>query len=422
MWVGPIGIKKIGTSHLLSGKSCEDSFYVANSQDGLWKVLVVSDGAGSAKKAIEGSEFVSKRICSCLYHVSEMLKNQPPGAWINDEIIAEIVFIRQSLRDQSKSDNISDYHATLVAALIGPHGGVSLHIGDGIIIGGRTKLKSPSELILNDQFFYSEPENGEYANETFFITEKDWVRHLRIKTFPKLDWLLVASDGGASYFQNGNLTFNNSNIEKLFKQINLDDHNNKQAYLEDFINDPLYEDITSDDKTVLLTFDSNIFIEKIDSFIFEEKSVNQIQAPMAADNFLSSNSTKPNENYQFKWIESLFNSKDKEVVVSIGILIFIFVISAFCAVLYLLYGMNDHSPASITKTHNVEHEVAKPQSNVNIEHSETARPNIIGSEDVSSKSNAGSPNGGAEISIGAEGFKESVNPDLTKKYDTQGDH
>ena len=86
--------------------------------------------------------------------------------------------------------SLADYHATMVGVIAGPAGGHFFHIGDG--------AAAAIEALHEGVHVISPPENGEYANETFFFTEPNWQAHLRIVRFPRSEILILATDGAAS--------------------------------------------------------------------------------------------------------------------------------------------------------------------------------------------------------------------------------
>ena len=193
------GAAVVGQSHSATATPCQDKFKVQTSNDGNWLAIAVCDGAGSAEFAEQGATITSAHFCQELIKLSNELSTRPPGEWINDFVIDCVIRVREQLRKSAQSDDIRKYHCTLVAALIGHSGGFSIHIGDGAILGGSfSKPSVTGEIELNTNFVISMPENGEYSNETFFITEGNWVKHLRITPLPALDWLIACTDGGAS--------------------------------------------------------------------------------------------------------------------------------------------------------------------------------------------------------------------------------
>jgi len=81
----------------------------------------------------------------------------------------------------------SDFAATLVAFACTREFTASLHIGDGL---GLALGEQGEPLIA------SLPHTGEYANETFFVTDRDWRERARCNFVPIPAFaVLVCSDG-----------------------------------------------------------------------------------------------------------------------------------------------------------------------------------------------------------------------------------
>lgn len=251
-----VGTSVIGKSHIDSGIECQDFHSFRISKDQLWAALVVCDGAGSAKRSAESAATVANFFSKSLLNLAETLDHKSPGEWINDYVIQSILDIRSKLRDAAQSDTLAQFHTTLVASLIGPHGGFAIHIGDGAIFTGNiNKDKSSGNTNLDDGLFISAPHNGEYANETFFITEPGWIKNLRITPISKCDWLMLCSDGGAS------LTLNHDSSAlrpEFFVPLVTGIKNENDASRENFLYEAVATDktwaLTNDDKTLLFCF------------------------------------------------------------------------------------------------------------------------------------------------------------------------
>ena len=249
-WKQPILINQRGQSHLYTGTPCQDAYFIKYSKDKNWIVAVVCDGAGSASRSLEGAKITTGAFGKALLKIAEELESRAPGHWVNDEIIQCIINIRQSLRNIARSDSIADFHTTVVAALIGPTGGVAIHIGDGAIFGGNFE-NIESDTYIDNDFFMSMPENGEYANETFFLTESDWVKHLRITPLPSVDWIALGSDGGCAIALKNDQKLREEFLIPLFSkvfidQISIDDINSSLASEKEFLK------LTNDDITLLI--------------------------------------------------------------------------------------------------------------------------------------------------------------------------
>ena len=81
---------------------------------------------------------------------------------------------------------------TLVGAVAEGERGFFFHIGDGVAVAEARDAGQPPVVSL--------PENGEYANETYFATGEHWREHLRVTSLPQPPRLLaLMSDGAASF-------------------------------------------------------------------------------------------------------------------------------------------------------------------------------------------------------------------------------
>jgi hypothetical protein len=254
-WISA-GASATGSSHFATLTPCQDASVLKTSKDGEWVVMVVSDGAGSASKAEEGSRLVADFFSDELFKLINELNRRPPGHWINDFVIEKVIQTRAALRDLAKSDDIRDYHCTLVACLAGPSGGFSIHIGDGLIVGGyKSSTNSNTPLSL----FVSEPENGEYANETYFITEGDWIKHLRISPMPRMDWIFCCSDGGGALALTNDTELKIGFLEPVISDVfALNDEESRDKKLAEYLSDPLSEKVTNDDKSIILSIRSGL--------------------------------------------------------------------------------------------------------------------------------------------------------------------
>lgn len=240
-----------GKGHEQTGTPCQDAFAVQESVDGRWLALVASDGAGSAARAEFSARFVASEFARILIKVAQELDRQLPGAWVTDSIIEEIVRLRKAIRQEAKSDNISDFHCTLVAALVGPSRGFTIHLGDGSVFGGDADPSSIEGIDLSQGFFLSEPENGEYANETVFLTERDWIKHLRIHPLSLVNWIVLGTDGGMALAMVEEKAPKLGFIAPVMRAIfSYDDPEARADALKTILEDRQADRLTNDDKTL----------------------------------------------------------------------------------------------------------------------------------------------------------------------------
>jgi hypothetical protein len=240
----------IGSSHVATGTPCQDASVVKTAKAGEWVVIVVSDGAGTATRAEEGAHLVVKFFSEELLKLVDELTTRSPGHWINDFVIEKVLQTRIALRRLANSDDIRDFNCTVVACLLGPSGGFSIHIGDGAVVGGyRKESNDPAAASL----FLSEPENGEYANETFFITEGDWVKHLRISPMPKMDWVMCCTDGGSALALVAEKEIKPGFLDPVLQDVfGLNDEALRNKRLAEYLSDPQADKVTGDDKTLAI--------------------------------------------------------------------------------------------------------------------------------------------------------------------------
>ena len=242
-----------GRGHEQTGTVCQDSSVVSLSPNGHWVALVASDGAGTAKYSDVGSRLVVDEIAKCLIRISEEIDQKAPGAWVSDRLIQSVVAIRQQLRDVAGSDNISDYHCTLSAALVGPTGGLTIHLGDGAIFGGAAQQSLGDSLDLAQGCFVSAPQNGEYANETYFLTERNWLKHLRIHPVSAVDWIVLGTDGGMSLAMVGESKPKTGFVVPVIQaMLNEPDVESRCQALTRILDDRQADRLTNDDKTLVV--------------------------------------------------------------------------------------------------------------------------------------------------------------------------
>lgn len=241
-----------GRGHEQTGAPCQDSAEVIVAPNGRWVALAASDGAGTAKRSELGAAFVAREFAKCLIRLSEECDRRAPGAWVSDSIIQDIVALRSRLREQAGSDDISDFHCTLTAALIGPTGGVTVHLGDGAIFGGAADSRVGDVIDLARDFFVSAPQNGEYANETVFLTERDWVKHLRIHPVAAVDWVMLGTDGGMALAMVGESRPKSGFVVPVIRALMQEpDFQSRCEALKRILDDRQADRLTNDDKTLI---------------------------------------------------------------------------------------------------------------------------------------------------------------------------
>ena len=194
-----VGASVAGFSHIAEGIPCQD-FHSATTSENGWFVCVVSDGAGSASRGAEGSREICEQLTGYLSVYLSEFTNLGVDPVIDEPdfrqtVTSGIELVRNLLETRTEAESLSEFHATVVGVVAGPTGGVFFHIGDGSACATDTRTLSPSVVSL--------PENGEYANETYFFTQPIWHEHLRLTYFGEECDLVVLMSDGVSPFAMG---------------------------------------------------------------------------------------------------------------------------------------------------------------------------------------------------------------------------
>jgi len=178
----------VGTAHQSRNEICQDCHIAVN-----WKgadekeslIALVADGAGSAQFAKLGAELACQEG-KCL--LEELLATNhviPPTHEDIQKLIRELSS-RINHHANIAQVPIREYACTLLIALIHPQFSLFAQIGDGGIVVAQDSV---FELI-----FW--PDNGEYANETHFLTDSDAVNYLQfLSTETHYSEIALFSDG-----------------------------------------------------------------------------------------------------------------------------------------------------------------------------------------------------------------------------------
>jgi len=170
-----MGASVQGTSHVRLGLLCQDAYdYRAIGEKGV--ILAVADGLSTASKSDIGAKIAVRIAVSKIYE--SLYKSIP-----TDEKEWEILIIngfhavRNVLREQASSEGlkIKNYATTLIVAVVMDSTLITGQIGDGGVVAQ----------FENDELStISQPQRGEFANETMPITTRYVFRRIRF-SFPK---------------------------------------------------------------------------------------------------------------------------------------------------------------------------------------------------------------------------------------------
>jgi len=236
----------IGSSHIEAGTPCQDAFAHALVGDTL--LGVVCDGAGSRALSHIGAQAVSSGVVARLQQLegADAPLSALPEAEFARAVGDAVAQVREALQKEAGDNGVelSAYSCTLVGAVATAQGGRFFHIGDGLAVAEHAD--APSVVSL--------PENGEYANETYFVSGEQWREHLRFTAFGETATRVALMSDGAMPFAmakgNGGLfkPFMDP-VEAYLAGVTEDEGS---AALAGTLGDPRTYGITSDDKTLLI--------------------------------------------------------------------------------------------------------------------------------------------------------------------------
>ena len=162
-----------GTSHQRNNTPCQDYSAAIELGGASLLLLVCSDGAGSGSRSELGSEVACRTL------VDEVTEFARLGGRIEnvtrETAIEWLESIRTKLDTQASALGLTprDLACTLIAALIASDSAAFIQVGDGAVVTVST------DDVYKVVFW---PDQGEYANTTYFVTGPDAAVRLRVVT------------------------------------------------------------------------------------------------------------------------------------------------------------------------------------------------------------------------------------------------
>lgn len=237
-----------GRSHLDRGQPCQDA--QASACVGAALVAAVCDGAGSATHSDIGAQHVSRSVVDALA-ASALLRATAPLA-LPVEVLRPLVETaiedargQLALKAAGQGVRLADHACTLVGVLADARGGWFFHVGDGVAACAFNGDAADA---------VSLPANGEYANETWFVTGSNWREQLRLTRFEgDVQAIVLMSDGVQPFAMSraGNTLFEPF-IAPVLRFLGGVDEAHGSAALHATLADPRTDQITGDDKTLLI--------------------------------------------------------------------------------------------------------------------------------------------------------------------------
>lgn len=180
-----------GSSHVKHGLPCQDKTSVL--QTGGVCVISLADGAGSASHSDAGAALTVQYTSKYLAAHFDELYGESSAAVVKTEFLQGLQADLAKCAEEMRVE-VHALASTLLAVAVKDERFLAFHVGDGVIGGCRN-----GEMVV-----LSHPQNGEFANETAFITSKNAIRDLRVYkgALEQISAFILMSDGTAHSFYN----------------------------------------------------------------------------------------------------------------------------------------------------------------------------------------------------------------------------
>jgi len=237
----------LGTSHQKRGQPCQD----AHAWDILgpgWIVAAVADGAGSASLSDVGAQVATQTAVEQIKRQWDKLEaEQTEVCW--EELLGEVLEQAQNAiaaESLSRDIEVRQLASTLLILVANSQKVAVAQVGDGaVVIGDRQGHLTA----------LTQPENGEYANETTFLISPNALESAQIKVWEgEIAHFALFSDG----LQRLALKLPEGNphapfFTPLFRFVDqMEDAEAAQSQLEEFLAHPRITERTDDDLTMVL--------------------------------------------------------------------------------------------------------------------------------------------------------------------------
>ncbi len=228
-----------GRSHEHEGTFRDDDFFINNDSVSGWTVIIVADGAGSAKNSREGSRiavetagnhltntFAGEFSSKISGYLSEWDSDQNSQNTIHKEFhylfhkMATIAIQKIEEEAQQHGVPVKEYSTTLLVAVVKKEGGntflATFWMGDGAIAvyGPKSNVR-----------LMGAPDSGEFAGQTRFLdrnalADQGYAKRVRIGRFQNISAVILMTDGVSDpYFETDNGLADPVKWDRLWDEI-----------------------------------------------------------------------------------------------------------------------------------------------------------------------------------------------------------
>lgn len=179
----------IGRSHEKLGLPCQDRVFSLQAQD--FTLIALADGAGSKRNSQYGASTVIETIGQIFAKSFDEIYANQDGVAVKKYLV-ETLLKNLDLKAQELDCKRDDLSSTLLFVAVKDERFILGHIGDGVIFFSRD----------HEIKIASTPKNGEFANETVFVTSKQALSSFNLikGQLNGIDGFILMSDGSAVSF------------------------------------------------------------------------------------------------------------------------------------------------------------------------------------------------------------------------------
>lgn len=181
-----VGAAVTGTAHERLGMPCQDALAYQATESSL--LVALSDGAGTAERSEFGAQTAVQAALDALSAALAAGLPEEQAGW-QDTLCAAFSASRSALESLAKIEEqpLRAYAATLSLVVATEDRLAVAQLGDGAVVAGE----SPEQL-----FLVNPAQRGEYANETYFLTQEDALDLVQVSVYENAaNFLAVMSDG-----------------------------------------------------------------------------------------------------------------------------------------------------------------------------------------------------------------------------------
>ena len=258
MWK-TLNYEVIGKSHIKAKKVCQDKTFTYNQNGAI--VSALADGAGSYEYSDIGAIIACKSISKFIGDNFDELINISNANEVIYKIVNHVVNDIENKANEMHCEK-EKLSSTLLCVAIKNDDVMVFHVGDGLIAG----LKNGELKTL------TMPDNGEFANATYFITSPrafEKARLLKGKTTGFQGFALM-SDGSSASLYNKKLQKPANAIAKLIIGLQ---YTFPQSYIDTvkYLMEYEIHERTTDDCSIALIASNNLTNEQFDMLSKKEK-------------------------------------------------------------------------------------------------------------------------------------------------------